>query len=102
MRIAPFLIFLSVALTVVGGLHYYAWTRLVRDPQLPPIWARTVTIALVLLVANLFVSLFLSRVVQGDTIRPLYFLAFFWMGAGFLLIGLLGVADVGRLLAAVF
>src|SRR5215212_7856628 len=97
-RLAPFLIFLAVALTIVRGLHLYAWMRLVRDPRLPALWGRLITAGLVLLVVNLFGSLIASRFLQADVVRPLYFLAFFWMGAGFLLVGLLGAADVGRVL----
>ncbi len=34
-RLATFLIFLAVALAILGGMHGYIWLRLVRDPALP-------------------------------------------------------------------
>jgi len=39
-RLLPFLVFVAIALGLVGGMHYYLWARLVRDPQLPETWAR--------------------------------------------------------------
>jgi hypothetical protein len=32
--------FLALLTAVLGGLHYYVWSRLVRAPQLPPEWQR--------------------------------------------------------------
>ena len=98
-RILPFLIFLAVALLLVGGLHYYAWARLARDPQLPPAYSRALGTALAVLATSMLVGLFLSRR-GGESLRPLYFGAFLWMGVGLLLVGLLGMTDLGRLLAA--
>jgi hypothetical protein len=34
---------------VLGSLHYYAWTRLVRDAQVPTPWSYLATGVLVLL-----------------------------------------------------
>ena len=39
-RPIQFLIFFAVACCIVGGGHYYLWTRLVRDPALTGAWAR--------------------------------------------------------------
>ena len=36
-RALPFIVFLIVALSLVGRMHYYIWARLVRDPQLPQV-----------------------------------------------------------------
>ncbi len=43
-RLLPFLTFVVIALLLLGGMHYYVWARLVRDPQLPPSAARFTTI----------------------------------------------------------
>ncbi len=94
-RLFPFLLFLAVALSLVAGMHFYVWARLVRDPELPQAWARAGTGALVALAIGLPVSLWLSRV--APDIRPLLWLAFVWMGVGFLLVAFLGIADAGRL-----
>jgi predicted MPP superfamily phosphohydrolase len=100
LRLGPFLAFLAVALTLVGGMHYYAWARLVRDPQLPPLLSRLLAFALVVLALSLVAAPILSRVLRGDALRPLYFAAFLWMGVGFLTVGLLGAVDFGRLVVA--
>jgi predicted MPP superfamily phosphohydrolase len=93
-RLLPFLLFLAVALSLLAGMHYYVWARLVRDPQLPQAWARAATGGLVALAIALPLALWLSRVAPG--VRPLLWLAFVWMGVGFLLVALLGIADAGR------
>ncbi len=96
-RTLSFLLFLAIALSLVAGMHYYVWARLVRDPQLPQGWARVGTGALVALAIALPLALWLSRVAPG--VRPLLWLAFVWMGVGFLLVAFLGIADAGRLAA---
>jgi predicted MPP superfamily phosphohydrolase len=99
-RIVPIIVGVSVALLLVGGLHYYTWARLVRDPQLPGWLSRTLAGVLISLGASLIAAIILSRLFPADALRPLYWGAFLWMGIGFLTIGLLGVADAGRLAAA--
>ena len=96
-RVLPFLLFVAIALSLVAGMHYYLWARLVRDPQLPQQWARFATGALVALAVALPLAMILSRLAPG--VRPLLWLAFVWMGAGFLLVAVLGVADAGRAVA---
>jgi hypothetical protein len=34
-RVVSFALFFSIMLTIVGGVHYYFWVRLVGDPALP-------------------------------------------------------------------
>ena len=100
-RLLPFLIFLAVALSLVGGMHYYLWLRLVRDPQLPQIWARVLTISIVSLGIAMPAALLAARLLPGSVIRPLIWLAFIWMGVGFLLVAFLGLADLARVAAFV-
>ena len=33
-----FLVFIGVALSLLGVIHYYLWIRLARDPQWPAPW----------------------------------------------------------------
>ena len=96
-RLLPFLLFLAIALSLVAGMHYYVWARLVRDPQLPQAWARAGTGALVALAIALPLALWLSR--AAPSVRPVLWLAFVWMGVGFLLVAFLGLADAGRFAA---
>src|SRR5207248_9714090 len=60
-RILPFLVFLAIALTLIGGMHYYVWARLVRDPHLPPLAARVLTLAIVALGVSLPLAMIASR-----------------------------------------
>ena len=86
-------------LAIIGGLHYYVWARLVRDPALPGAWGRALTALLIGLALALPLSLIASRLFPFARLRPLYFFAFAWMGVGFLLSTFLFAADAGRLLA---
>jgi len=100
-RLLPFLVFLAVALSLVGGMHYYLWARLVRDPHLPQQWSRILTIAIVTLGITMPAALFTARRLPGAAVRPLVWIAFIWMGVGFLLVAFFGVADLARLSAFV-
>src|SRR5438552_3228468 len=45
---ARILIFASVSLSLMFGLHYYVWARLVRDTGLPPPWRALAAAAIIL------------------------------------------------------
>jgi uncharacterized protein len=96
-RLLPFLVFLAVALSLVAGMHYYLWVRLVRDPQLPQVWARVLTISIATLGVAMPATLFAARLLPGSVVRPAIWVAFIWMGMGFLLVAFLGLADLARL-----
>jgi predicted MPP superfamily phosphohydrolase len=100
-RALPFVVFLIVALSLVGGMHYYIWARLVRDPHLPQTWTRALTIAIVLLGLAMPAAMFAARRLPAAAGRPALWIAFIWMGVGFLLVAFLGIADFGRLIALV-
>src|SRR5882762_4681095 len=100
-RLLPFLVFVAVALCLVGGMHYYLWARLVRDPQLPDAWARALTVTIVALGVAMPATLFATRLLPGSVARPAIWVTFIWMGVGFLLVAFLGVADLARLVAFV-
>jgi uncharacterized protein len=98
-RVLPFVIFLAIALSLIAGMHYYVWARLVRDPHLPPLAARALTIAIVTLGVSMPLALIASRFFPSASVRPAVWVAFVWMGVGFLLVAFLGIADLGRLVA---
>jgi predicted MPP superfamily phosphohydrolase len=98
-RLLPFLIFLAIAISLVGGMHYYLWARLVRDPQLPQSYARIATSAIVALGVFLPLALIASRFLPSSAARAAAWVAFIWMGVGFLLVAFLGLADAGRMAA---
>jgi hypothetical protein len=93
----PFLAFFAVALLLLGGMHYYVWARLVRDPQLPSGAARLASSLIATMALVLPATLVLSRT-RGAP-RPMVWVAFLWMGVVFLLSAFLGIADAGRALA---
>jgi uncharacterized protein len=95
----PFFIFLAVALSLVGGMHYYIWARLVRDPHLPLGWTRALTVSVIALGVAMPATLLASRLLHTSAVRPAIWVAFVWMGVGFLLVAFLGIADLGRLVA---
>ena len=101
-RVLPFLVFLAIALSLVGGMHYYVWARLVRDPHLPPLAARAFTVLIVALGVSMPLALIASRLFHSPALRPAMWLVYVWMGMGFLLVAFFGFADAGRLLARPF
>jgi predicted MPP superfamily phosphohydrolase len=95
-RLTTFLIFLAVAIAILGGMHGYLWLRLVRDPALPEPWRRL--LSWVLLGAGLLIplGLFAARVAGRSWVRVIPSAAFLWMGMAFLLFATLLVVDVVR------
>ena len=95
-RLTTFLIFLAVAIAILGGMHGYIWLRLVRDPGLPEPWRRLLT--WMLLGAGLLIplGLFAARLAGRSWIRVVPSAAFLWMGVAFLLFATLLAVDVVR------
>lgn len=99
-RPLQFLLFLAVFCSLIFGLHYYVWLRLVRDPALPPAVARLASAVIWGLALAMPLSVVVARVGQNGALRPLYFAVFSWMGIGFLLAALFFATDVARWLGA--
>lgn len=84
--------FLAVAISLVLGMHYYLYVRWVRDTQLPQPWRGVAIAVLVTLALGLILMPLLSRGLGLGLDSRLVWLAFFWMGAGFVaVIVVLGV-----------
>ncbi len=99
-RVGSFVIFLVIALSLLGGLHYYFWARLVRDTAMPAPWRQLATAALWALGLSMPASMILWRT-HHPLGRILAWPAFVWMGMLVLLaVSLLGT-DVVRLLLRV-
>ncbi len=92
-------VFLVVAITVLGGVHFYLWARLVRDPVLAEPWRRVATGALVLLALSIPAAIFASRTASRSLARIVPIVAFTWLGLAFLLFCALAAADLARLAA---
>jgi len=95
-RLATFVVFLLVAIAILGGMHGYVWLRLVRDPSLPEPWRRGLT--WLLLGAGLLIpiGLFAARLAGRAWIRVIPTAAFAWMGLAFLLFATLLAIDLVR------
>ena len=78
-RVGGFVLFLVFALSLIGGLHYYFWVRLVRDTALPTPWRQIATGLLWFLGLSMPVSMMLWR--SHHPLRNvLAWPAFIWMG----------------------
>ncbi|HWZ88974.1 MAG TPA: metallophosphoesterase [Polyangiaceae bacterium] len=95
-RLLTFALFFTIMVTLVGGAHYYVWSRLVRDPALPLPATRALTYALVFLFVAIPGTLFLRRSSFAGLTEPLVWLAMTWLGLLLFLVLALGVADLGR------
>src|SRR5438270_137152 len=96
-RVGGFIVFLVIALSLIGGLHYYFWARLVRDTALPAPWRQLATGALWLLGLSIPATMILWR--SHHPLRnALAWPAFVWMGMLMILMLVVFGADVVRLL----
>ena len=87
-RYLQFAIFFCVAMSIVAGIHYYLWARLLRDTAPSPLVQRLGTYALVALALSLPTTLAFSR---RGSLGALVWVAFIWMGfMFFFFVSLLG------------
>jgi predicted MPP superfamily phosphohydrolase len=98
--VSRFFAFIAVAVGLLGGIHYYLWARLVRDPRWAAPWTTSGGTLLALLFLSVPASLILGRG-QGDLRRELAYAGYVWLGVMFLLLTVLVSIDVLRLLAGV-
>ncbi|MCA9666645.1 MAG: metallophosphoesterase [Myxococcales bacterium] len=75
-----FLVFIAIALSVLGGMHYYVWLRLVRDTGLPRGMRLALTVLLLLLLVSIPVVLFVRRQVDVATSQTMLVPFRFWLG----------------------
>jgi predicted MPP superfamily phosphohydrolase len=99
-RTATLLAFLAVALAVLGGMHFYLWTRLARDTGLPDPARRAAGAVLALAAVAIPAGMILARRLPFRTTRALAAVLFTWMGAAFLLFCGVLLADLLRLAAS--
>ncbi len=95
-RPLQFALFFAVMLSVLGGMHWYLWARLVRDPGLADPWRRGLAVAIALAGASIPAGLFLSRRLPRPLPRFLPMAVFGWFGVAFLLFSALVAADLLR------
>ena len=90
------IVFLTVIVALAGGLHYYLWVRLVRDPGWPAPLPTIGMWTLIVLGAAVPLAMGLHRFLPRWASTPLAGLAYVWMGACFFLLVLTFTADIVR------
>jgi uncharacterized protein len=86
---------LLIASSILGGTHYYLWTRLVRDPHLPGPWGAVGTWSVVALGLLIFVGIALRRAPRAVS-SPVMWVAYTWLGLMFFLFVLWVAVDAAR------
>lgn len=97
-RVLGFVILISIACAIIGGLHYYFWLRLVRDTALSPAVRQIATVAIIGLGCLIVAAPIASRTMPPVG-RVLAWPGFLWLGMMFILAVLLAAGDVARLVA---
>jgi uncharacterized protein len=98
MSLTRILVALTVLTSILSGVHYYLWARLVRDPALPSPWNSVATWALVLLAASTLGGFVLTRVGPRSVSSPVMWVVYTWLGLMFYLFFLLVASDVALVL----
>jgi len=98
-RALSFATFLAVALSVLGGMHWYLWARLVRDPALAEPWRRGLSVALLVLTFSVPIGMLALRLAPRPLDRLVAAAAFTWLGIAFLLFVAVLALDLARLAA---
>jgi hypothetical protein len=99
-RLWPSLVFFGVTLSITGGIHYYLWSRLVRDLALPAFWHRVSTGILVALCLSLPLTFVLWRALAPRTPRWSQWPGYVWMGLMGLLFMTTFASDIVHRVAA--
>jgi predicted MPP superfamily phosphohydrolase len=97
MGVPRIVIALGILSSVLFGVHYYLWARLVRDPLLPAPWNGVATTALVVLGVSGLAGFALTRVAPRAFASPVMWVVYTWLGVMFFLFMLLVAADVATL-----
>jgi uncharacterized protein len=93
-RLVSFALFFSIMLTVLGGVHFYLWARLIRDISLPPAGQWALTLGLVFLYLSIPLSFFVRRTGAAWSV-PVVWVSSIWMGVFFLAFVVLVAGDLG-------
>lgn len=102
MRMLPTLLFITLAMTIVGGAHHYAWARLFRDTGLAQPWPTVGRWLLVALWLSMPLSFILYRFLPGgrEAMRLVLWPVYIWMGVLFILVMVLAIGDLARITIA--
>lgn len=96
-RVLFYILFISVALALMGAVHYYLYRRLIRDPALPGPWRRAALILLAALALSQPMVFGITKLLSPEIARALVFGPYVWMGSLLYLVLLLGLVDLIKL-----
>jgi len=91
-------LFLLIVCSIIFGLHYYIWVRLVRDTGLKNPWRFGASVVLGLLALLIPAGLIFAHSAFRFAIAPLLWIIYTWLGASFFCSVLLAAADLLQLL----
>jgi predicted MPP superfamily phosphohydrolase len=92
---------IGVVVVLMGSVHGYLWTRLVRDPAWGGAWDRGLAWALFGLAVSIPVTFVGMRTLPRALNGPLAWIAYVWMGLLLYLFLFTATSDLGRVLARV-
>lgn len=95
-RPVSFLIFFSIAISLVAAVHYYLWTRLVRDPGFSPVVYRALSGLFLALFLSVPAGLLLARLSENGVGRGVAWVSFIWLGMLLILLVVVGSLDLLR------
>src|SRR3954451_1189901 len=95
--VARLMIFLLVVLAIVGGVHFYLWTRLVRDTHLPAPFRVWLTASVIAFAVAMPATLLLLRRLPATWSALAAWPVFVWMGMMFLAFVVVLAGDLVRL-----
>ena len=98
-RALSFAVFLAVAVALLGGMHWYLWIRLVRDPAVAEPWRRLLSVAFVVLTFSVPAGVMALRLAPRPLDRLVPVAAFTWLGIAFLLFVAVLALDLARIAA---
>jgi predicted MPP superfamily phosphohydrolase len=101
-----FLTFLTIVLTIMGGVHWYLFSRLVGETGIPHPWRGFLGAALAVAVISIPLSFIASRILDKNVARYVVIPVYVWLGFAFQTFFLFLTIDVlrslGRLTRFVF
>ncbi|HVY44926.1 MAG TPA: metallophosphoesterase [Minicystis sp.] len=91
-----FVLFFAIVTAVVGLIHFYLWSRLVRAPALDPSWQRAGGVAIAALAVATPVGIALARLLPRPASRVVAGVAYGWFGLATLLLFTLLATELVR------
>ena len=97
MSVSRILVALTIVSSLLSGIHYYLWARLVRDPALAAPWSTAATWALGVLAVGGVAGFALVRLAPRAVSSPVMWVVYTWIGVMFYLFLLLVASDAALL-----